>query len=314
MPKISFHGRVIIQALFVTFLWSTSWVFIKIGLKDIPALTFAGLRYVLAFLALLPFALKSGSLRSISQLPRGMWGRLILLGLIVYSLTQGAQFLSLAYLPAATVSLFLSFSTVLVALFGMAYLKERPGKMQWIGTGMYLVGVFLYLNPVEIQADQKFGLAIALVGLLANALASILGRDVNRTKNVDPLGVTLVSMGVGSFVLLLTGIVTQGMPKLTPGGWGIVLWLAVVNSAFAFTLWNRTLQDLSAMESSILNNTMLFQIAILAWLFLDEVLSFRQVFGILTAGVGILVFQVGPSKLFWAKRDKKRAIIATERD
>ena len=41
------HVRAVVQALFVTFFWSTSWVLIKFGLKDIPALPFAGLRYTL---------------------------------------------------------------------------------------------------------------------------------------------------------------------------------------------------------------------------------------------------------------------------
>ena len=60
MPdSISPQTRARFQALFVTFLWSTSWVLIKIGLQDIPALTFAGLRYGLAFLCLLPFLLFS---------------------------------------------------------------------------------------------------------------------------------------------------------------------------------------------------------------------------------------------------------------
>ena len=53
------HLTAVFQALFVTFLWSTSWVLIKIGLTDIPALTFAGLRYGLAFLCLLPFFFRS---------------------------------------------------------------------------------------------------------------------------------------------------------------------------------------------------------------------------------------------------------------
>ncbi|MCA9978373.1 MAG: EamA family transporter, partial [Anaerolineales bacterium] len=52
--KLSAHTRAVLTALFVTFLWSTSWVLIKIGLQNIPALTFAGLRYFLAFLLLLP--------------------------------------------------------------------------------------------------------------------------------------------------------------------------------------------------------------------------------------------------------------------
>ena len=41
-----------LQAVIVTFLWSTSWVLIKLGLEEIPAINFAGLRYTLAFLIL----------------------------------------------------------------------------------------------------------------------------------------------------------------------------------------------------------------------------------------------------------------------
>jgi drug/metabolite transporter (DMT)-like permease len=41
---------------------------IKIGLEDIPALPFAGLRYTLAFLCLLPFAAHSGQLAPLRRL------------------------------------------------------------------------------------------------------------------------------------------------------------------------------------------------------------------------------------------------------
>ena len=47
------HTIALLQALLVTFIWSLSWVFIKIGLQGIPPITFAGLRYTLAFLCLL---------------------------------------------------------------------------------------------------------------------------------------------------------------------------------------------------------------------------------------------------------------------
>jgi drug/metabolite transporter (DMT)-like permease len=53
--KLSPHLAAVLQALLVTLLWSTSWVLVKFGLADIPALTFAGLRYTVAFLCLLPF-------------------------------------------------------------------------------------------------------------------------------------------------------------------------------------------------------------------------------------------------------------------
>jgi drug/metabolite transporter (DMT)-like permease len=127
---------------------------------------------------------------------------------------------------------------------------------------------------------------------VANALSSILGRDVNRSGRLEPLAVTTVTMGLGATVLLAAGITLQGLPRLGLRQWATIAWLAVVNTAWAFTLWNRTLRTLSAMESSILNNTMLFQIALLAWVFLDESLGGWQVAGIVLAGLGTLVVQL----------------------
>ena len=43
------------------------------------------------------------------------------------------------------------------------------------------------------------------------------------------------------------------------------------------------------MESSVINNTMLFQIAVLAWVFLREQLTLAQAAGIVLAGLGTLV-------------------------
>jgi drug/metabolite transporter (DMT)-like permease len=286
------HTRTVLQALLVTFLWSTSWVLIKIGLEEIPALPFAGLRYTLAFLFLLPFASRSGQLAALRRLRASMWLRLLLLGLLFYTVTQGAQFLSLVYLPAMTTSLLLSFTTILVALLGIGLLRERPTAMQWAGTGLYLTGVLAYFHPLALPSGEVFGLIVACVGVLANALSSILGRDVNRSAELEPMAITVVSMGTGAVVLLAGGIAVQGFPPLTLTHWAIILWMAVVNTAFAFTLWNRTLQTLSAMESSIINNTMLFQIAILAWLFLDEPLGWRQVLGMVLAALGTLLVQI----------------------
>jgi drug/metabolite transporter (DMT)-like permease len=51
-------------------------------------------------------------------------GPLVVLGFLLYTATQGAMFLALAYLPAATVNLLWSFSTVAVALLGLLWLTE----------------------------------------------------------------------------------------------------------------------------------------------------------------------------------------------
>lgn len=288
----SSHFKAVLQALLVTFLWSTSWVLIKIGLQDIPALSFAGLRYLLAFFSLLPLALHTGDLQALRQLsPLGLL-RLLVLGLLFYAVTQGAQYLSLSYLPAMTVSLLLSFTSVIVALLGIVFLREKPSVWQWVGTGLYALGVLAYFFPIALPGGQGVGLLVAVVCVLANAFSSILGRYVNRSGDLSPLAVTVVSMGIGAVVLLVSGVAVEGFPHLTLENWLIVLWLAVVNSALAFTLWNHTLRTLAAMEATMINNTMLFQIAVLAWIFLGERLTGRQGLGMLLAGAGTLLVQV----------------------
>ena len=286
--------RAILQALLVTFLWSTSWVLIKLGLRaELPAITFAGLRYSLAFLCLLPFVLANPAHRAtLRALPRAAWARLALLGVVFYALTQGAQFVGLALLPAATLTLLLNLSPIVVALFGIALAVERPTRGQWSGILLSAAGAAIYFTPLALPTGQLVGLAVGVVGLLANAASSLLGRRINRDGGLAPLLVTTVSMGVGGLLLLAVGATTQGFGRLGATQWLLVAWLAVVNTALAFTLWNHTLRTLTAVESSVINNTMLPQIAILAWVFLDEPLNLRQIIGISLVGVGTLVVQL----------------------
>jgi drug/metabolite transporter (DMT)-like permease len=286
---------VVLEALFVTFLWSTSWVLIKVGLEEIPALTFAGLRYVLAALVLAPALwIRRDEVRSLGW--RGL-APMIPLGLVMYTATQGGQFLTLVHLDAISFSLILSFTPVFVAGAGLVFLKERPARLQWIGLACVLGGALLYFRSSTIARGSPLGFGLAAATLVANVAASLLGRAVNRREPASPVVVTAVSMTIGATCLLALGVGTQGIPALSPRGWGIILWLAVVNTALAFTLWNRTLRVLSATESSVVNNTMLVQIALLAWIFLGETLGGMEIAGLLLVALGTLIVQVrrGPA-------------------
>jgi len=282
----------VLLALFVVFLWATSWVLIKMGLQEIPALTFAGLRYGLAFLFLLPFAMRIQRRPSAVRLTRHMWGQLIILGLLLYALTQGAVFLALAYLPAVTTNLLWSFSTVVVALFGVVWLAEHPTRFQWSGIVLATLGALIYFYPASLPQGYQVGLAVSVIGVLANAGSVIFGRKINRARELHPLLVTAASMGIGALVLLTAGIAMQGLPSIGLTGWVIIAWLALVNTAVAFTLWNYTLQTLSATESSIINGTMLIWIPILAVVFLDEQVTGKELLGLIAAGIGTLIVQL----------------------
>jgi len=284
--------RSALQALLVTFLWSTSFIIIKKGLLEIPPLTFAGLRYVLAFIFLLPLLFRKKRFKEIRNLTGEQWSKLIILGLTFYTLTQGAQFLGLSLLPAVTVSLMLNFTPLVVAVLGIFILQETPSKIQWLGVILFIAGILFYFRPAAFSGNSGIGLAVMTVGVLANAGASVLGREINRQKDISPLAVTIISMGIGSIILLSTGLIIEGLPTLGGKMLFWLLWLAGINTAFAFTLWNLTLQTLSAMQSSIINGTMLIQIAILAWLLLSEAILPLELVGISVAAVGIVLVQL----------------------
>jgi drug/metabolite transporter (DMT)-like permease len=267
---------------------------IKRTLPEIPPLPFAGLRYTLAFLLLLPGLRKYQT--EIRALSTSDWKRLIILGLVFYTLTQGGQFMTLNYLDAVPFSLLLNFTTVLVAVFGIFWLKEIPSCLQWFGTLVFLVGVFIYFSPTAKLDGGWLGFFLAGVTVLANAVAAILGRSINRVGHIPPLVVTVISMGAGAIVLLGIGISMQGLPAISPSTWVVVIWLAVVNTALAFFLWNKTLQVLTAVEATIINSTMLIQIAVLAWLFLGEELILINILGLALAATGVFIVNWKPDR------------------
>lgn len=291
------HWKATLQALFVVFLWGTSWIFVKFGLHDLPPITFAGLRYFLAFLALLAIALLNNSRSQFRNLTTAEWLHFVMLGTLLYAGTQGAVFVSLAYLPAVTVNLLWSFSSLIITVLGMMFLAERPRCIQWAGALLAVLGAVIFFYPVAIPQNESIGFSVAVLGVLTNAAASILGRDINRTTKHSPLIVTVISMGVGSVILLTVGFVLEETPMLDLRHWLIILWLAFVNTAFAFTLWNHTLRTLTAMESSIINSTMLIWVTIFAVIFLHETIIVRQLVGLTCAGLGTVIVQLRTAKV-----------------
>lgn len=294
--SISPRTKAILQALLVTLLWSSSWVLIKQNIQTIPPLTFAGLRYTLAFLMLIPAMIKKKD--EIFALRKTDYLSLIALGLVYYAMTQGGQFLTLKHLDVISFSLLLNFSALLVAVFAAIRGKESPVATQWLGMTIFLAGSLLFFLPKAQNQGNLLGYGLAIFTVIGNSASSVMGREVNRRGIISPIVITSVSMGVGGIVLLALGLVFQGLPAISLNGWLAILWLAAVNTALAFWLWNKSLQVLTAVESSVINNTMMVQIAILAWVFLGERVSLLGTVGLVLASLGIVFVNLKPKLKF----------------
>ena len=286
------HRGALLAALFVTFLWSTSWVLIRWGLdgESLSPIVFAGLRYLLAAGLLSALVAGAPRLRSeVTSLRRRRWGQLAVLGLVFVAVAQGAQFVAIDSQPAATSSLVLALTPLLVTAMSTAALGEKPTGRQVAGALLIVAGATVYFSG-EL-GFTVIGLAASTVGLVANAAAALIGRGVNRRRDLSPVVVTVASMMVGAVALMVVGVTVEGMPSISARAWLIIGWLAAVNTAWAFTIWNRSLQRLSASESAAVNNTMLIQIGLLAWLFLDEVPGLLDLIGMGGVSIGVYLAQ-----------------------
>jgi drug/metabolite transporter (DMT)-like permease len=282
----------VVLAFLVTIVWATSWVMIKIGLKEVPPLTFVSLRYSLAFIFLLFLSLRKKNRIALRAISTSNWALLVLLGVFNIFITQGALFFGLSLLPAVSVSLLMNLTPLLVTIFSNLFLKELPTWLQWFGVGLTTCGILIYFLPVVFEKNQVAGVLIILVALISSTISSILGRKINREETLFPLTVTAVSIGIGSCLLLFSDIVFQGFAPISWHGWIIILILALVNTALAFTVWNYCLQTLTAIEASMINSTMLIFVGIFSWIFTREALDIKEIVGMVIAVCGVFLVQL----------------------
>ena len=249
------RGRLfaVLEALFVTFLWSSSYVLVKVGLQEIGPLTLVAYRYTVASLVLLPLALSRGHGALLRE--RGVLLKLGLLGFLGYTVAQGLQVLGLFLLPAVSVTFLLNFTPITILALGVLALNERPSRLQLAGIALAVVGAALFFNDPLASASLR-GILVSLLSGVGWGAYIVLGRRLS-TDEVPVLGFTAFSMAGGTVLLLVSAFLFEGFTVVSATGWGLILWLGVVNTALAFFMWNRALGRLEAFEISVLQNTML---------------------------------------------------------
>src|SRR4030088_2052841 len=83
-------------------IWGSTWLFMKIGLVDLPPLTFAGIRFVIAFMIL---ALFIGVRRVPLPEARRDWLLLAVTGVLSFSLNYGLVFWGEQYISSGLAAL-----------------------------------------------------------------------------------------------------------------------------------------------------------------------------------------------------------------
>lgn len=275
------------EALLVNLIWASSFIIVKMALEDFGPITIGGLRYLIGALILFPFMLREKS----APLSGKIWGWLLLLGLSQYTVANVAIFWSLKYLPATTVSFLMGTITISTLLVGIFFLKEIPSKMQTIGILVTLSGGALYFAK-GLHAGETLGLILFGIGLIGFTLFGILGRKFAKAGIVSTLRLTTIPLALGGVITLLIAIPLEGLPSAPLSSWGLILILAVLNTATAYLLYNHALQILTAFQMNIALSLTPVWTAIFGFFLLDERLKTLQIFGIAVLVAGVMLVQV----------------------
>lgn len=288
--------RAVGAGLLVCVIWASSFVFVKMGLVYLKPLTLAGLRYFTAFLLLLPLMARrggrGGATPPLRGLAAGYWGRLFIIGLCAYTIGNGTLFWGLQYLSATTGSFLLTLVPIPILFLGILRLKEMPTWWQIVGLLVTMGGGWLFFST-GMGAGEPLAVAVVGSGLLAFAVFGILGREVAKAQQVPTVALTAIPLGFGGGLVLLLALIVEGMPSFSLAGLGIVLWLAAINTALAYLLYNHALRTLTALEMNVLLNLSPLGTATLAALLLREQMVTVQWIGIVVLILGVSVVQWG---------------------
>jgi len=114
---------------------------------------------------------------------------------------------------------------------------------------------------------------------------------VLKQEAINVVRLTVYLRVLGAILLVITANFIEKSQIISIESWMIIIWLGLVNTAFTFLIWNPASRKIRVFQQTILQNTMLIQIALLSYVFLGEILIINKIFGILLVFAGILVVQ-----------------------
>lgn len=235
-------GTRVIWAILII-VWGSTWLFIKVGLKDIPPFTFAGVRFVIALVPLyLLVALRK------ARLPRkaAEWGLLAVTGLLTFTSGYGLVFWGEQYLSSGLTAVYYTTYPLLGLFFAHWLIPSEPLSLRrLVGAVIALGGVALiFADQLRLQgAMAAWASGAILLSAVGGALSGVLLKG--RGSHLDPFVVSAAQMTIGGMPLLALGLLTEGNPfamAWTSRALFSLFYLALVGTSLAFVLWYRLLQ------------------------------------------------------------------------
>jgi O-acetylserine/cysteine efflux transporter len=299
-PATRFSPRDLASALAIVVIWGSNFVVMKIGLKEMGPMLLGALRFAAASLPLLLFVRKP-------DLP---WRYIAGYGLAQGLGQFGFLFLGLSLgMPAGLASMVLQTQAFFTVLMAAALLHERTRASQWAGLVVSAVGLAMIAGAGGATRVPLVGFLLCVGGASMWAASNIVARLAQR-RNAQYDALALVVWGSSApivpFLLLALwqdgwSATVQSVETMTWRGAAAVIYLAVVATVLAYSMWARLLKRHPA--GKVAPFSLLVPVVGLyaAWIVFDERLGALQWLGVATVAVGLLLNNFGQRLRGWLK-------------
>ena len=275
-------------------IWGSTWLFIKLGLEDLPPFTFAGIRFVIACTIL--FSLVTVRRLSLPR-KRSDWVLLASTGVLAFCINYGLLFWGEQYISSGLAALLQATIPVFGLVIAHFYLPgERMTLPRVMGIIMGIAGVaVIFSNQLSVAGPRALAGSAALVlGSASAAYSNVLVKA--RGKNLDPAILAAGQMLFGLIPLLLIGIPLEGNPfrfHWTRMAIAALFYLAIVGSVIAFLLYYWLVQNMDVTNTMLIALVTPIVAVTLGVLVLNEELNWRTLVGgaMIMLGISLVVLR-----------------------
>lgn len=273
-------------------IWGSTWLFIKLGLADLPPFTFAAIRFIIAVAIVFSIIRIRGL-----TLPRARadWILLAVTGILSFGFNYGLVFWGEQYITSGLAALLQATTPA----FGLVFAHYNlPGeRLSWTKIGGVVLGVFgvavVFSNQLAVAGRQALAGCIALMfSSVVVAYSNVLVKK--HGKNLNPAIMTAGQMLFGLLLLLVASITLEGNPlryHWTPRAVIALMYLAIVGSVIAFLLYYWLILNMDVTKSMLIALVTPVVAVILGMIVLNEEFGWRTLAGgaMIMLGIAFIV-------------------------
>ncbi|MBO0800585.1 MAG: EamA family transporter [Blastocatellia bacterium] len=285
--------------LILSLIWGTTWIFIKLGLRDLPPLTFAGLRFLLA--ASILWLIVLWRRREVPRRP-GDWLLIAFTGFIAFAVNYGLIFWGEQYINSGLAAVLQS----TIPAFGLVYAHyllpaERITTRKLAGVFLGIAGTsVIFYDQMKVEGAHALWGSLALLGSsVFMAYSNVLVKA--RCRHLDPATLAAGQMIFGFVPLLVLGALWEGSPFDLP--WTrqsvvALLYLALIGSSIAFLLYYWLLKHIAVTKTMLISLVTPVIALLIGMLTLSEHVSWRILLGSagILVGISLIVIERGGFK------------------